>query len=62
MSVQLGTIQSLSAGVPIEVWADQYDSDEIRLCINESGLEIELTFDRKQIQELTKILDRFMDR
>ena len=62
MSVQLGTIQSLSAGVPIEVWADQYDSDELRLCIDEGGVEIEITLDRKEIQELAAILDRFMDR
>lgn len=62
MSVQLGTIQSLSAGVPMEVWADQYDSDTLRLCVSDDGVEIELTLDRKMIQELTVILDRFMER
>ena len=62
MSVQLGTIQSLSAGVPIEIWADNYDADELRLVIDEPHVEIEITLDRKEIQELSKILDRFMDR
>lgn len=59
MSVGLGDLLSNVPDVEdATVWAQQYDADV--LYIEQDGQEIELC--RKQLQELSIIIDRFQDR
>ncbi len=64
MSVGLGTLKAVDGNPAksIEVMASNYDADTIRL--DQTGQcdcgEVEL--DRRQMQELSIIIDRFLDR
>lgn len=69
MSVGLGTLKSVGddIGRRIEVMASNYDADEIELLaetIPDPGtyaVEMLVSLDRRQMQELSIIIDRFMD-
>lgn len=54
MSVQLGSIGR------VEVWAADYDADCIRLEHETESTYVTLYLDRKELQELSKIIDRFL--
>lgn len=58
MSVGLGTIEADDDCPEVEVWTSNYDAD--RLYLEQEGIEIALN--RRQLQALSIIVDRFMDR
>jgi hypothetical protein len=64
MSVGLGTLRTADnkRSRRIEVYADQYDSPELTLEVGSDGVNVEIDLDRKQMQELSIIIDRFMDK
>ena len=77
MSVGLGTLKTVDdvKELRIEVWADNYDADTLRLEMEDgeqyvttgidptggSGFGLEIELDRRQMQELSIIIDRFLD-
>ncbi len=62
MSVGLGTLHSVgnTGDRRIEVWASNYDADELYLQASSDCCEVEITLDRRQMQELSVIIDRFL--
>ena len=62
MSVGLGTLHTVGnvGSRHVEVWASNYDSDELYLQAGCETCDIELTLDRRQLQELSVIIDRFL--
>lgn len=64
MSVGLGTLNAVDrlTGRAVEVMATNYDADYILLCTAEAGNEAVIELDRRQMQELTIIIDRFLDK
>ena len=66
MSVGLGTLRTVGndKSRQVDVIATNYDADELRLeagAWDAGGVFMELTLDRKQLQELSIIIDRFLD-
>ncbi len=69
MSVGLGTLKTVDdeVGRRIEVMASNYDADELELVaetIPDPGkyaVEMLVPLDRRQMQELSIIIDRFLD-
>ncbi len=64
MSVGLGTLKSVDndPAKSIEVWSSNYDGDTLTLELGEGRHDIEFELDRRQMQELSIIIDRFLDR
>lgn len=62
MSVGLGELIPLSGDARsiIEVAASNYDANEAYLIANTECADITLFLDRKQLQELSVIIDRFL--
>jgi hypothetical protein len=62
MSVGLGTLtcRGTQRDRDVEVWASNYDADELRLCASGPQCEVEITLDSRQLQELSIIIDRFL--
>ena len=63
MSVGLGTLKTIAnlPGKQIEVMASNYDGDELWLCATGENCEVEITLDRRQLMELSVIIDHFLD-
>ena len=69
MSVGLGTLKTVDdeVGRRIEVWSSNYDADELELIVEtipdtgKHAVEILVPLDRRQMQELSIIIDRFLD-
>ncbi len=61
MSVGLGTLKAID-GMHIEVAASNYDADYLTLYGGDDGCEVEIDLDRRQMQELSIIIDRFLDK
>ncbi len=63
MSVGLGTLKTVGnvGARQIEVLANNYDGDELWLSASGENCEVELTLDRRQMMELSVIIDRFLD-
>ena len=62
-SVGLGTLKSIGnvGDKSIEVWSSNYDADTLKLLAECGSCSIELELDRRQMQELSVIIDRFLD-
>ena len=62
MSVGLGTLRTVGNVISrhIDVSASNYDSDELNLQADGEHCSVELTLDRRQLQELSVIIDRFL--
>jgi len=62
MSVCLGklTCRGTQADRDIEVWCSNYDDDEIWLLVDRESIDVEITLDQRQMQELSVIIDRFL--
>ncbi len=61
VSVGLGTLRSVD-GQHIEVAASSYNADSLTLYVVDDQGEVELDLDRRQMQELSIIIDRFLDK
>ncbi len=63
MSVGLGTLKAID-GMHIEVAASNYDADYLTLYADavDCDCQIEMDLDRRQMQELSIIIDRFLDK
>lgn len=67
MSVQLGRLRDYvdgrgKAAYEVDVSADNYDANELWLSTGGSLLQVEIALTRAQLSELSKIIDRFLDR
>jgi hypothetical protein len=67
MTVELGRLKDYigadkRAAHDVGVWASNYDADYLWLSAGNSFCEVELQLTRAQLQELSKIIDRFLDR
>jgi hypothetical protein len=65
MSVQLGELKAIDGkSSPVEVEASNFDADLLVLQQDEPGSEHPdvIIMDRKQLQELSQVIDRFLDR
>ena len=67
MTVELGRLKDYvdgkgKAAYEVNVWASNYDDEELWLTTGGSLLQVEMALTRAQLQELSKIIDRFLDR
>ncbi len=64
MSVGLGTLTAIDrkSTKVIDVVASDYSADKLTLQAGYDGIQIELDLDRRQMQELSIIIDRFLDK
>ena len=67
MTVELGKLKDYISGQgkaahEVSVWAANYDADSLWLSAGDSFCQVELILTRAQLQELSKIIDRFLDR
>jgi hypothetical protein len=66
MTVELGKLQDYigpsRVGHEVGVWAADYSADELWLSAGSSFCQVELVLTRAQLQELSKIIERFLDR
>lgn len=67
MSVELGRLKDYvdgkgKAAYEVNVYAADYDANELWLSTGGSLLQVEVALTRAQLQELSKIIDRFLDR
>ena len=62
MSICLGKLTCFGSQTDkdIEVWCSNYDDDEVWLLIERENIEVEVTLDQRQMQELSVIIDRFL--
>lgn len=56
MSVCLGNVGSFF------IYAADYDAEKLRIEYENEDVDISFEFDRKELQQLSKIIDRFMER
>jgi hypothetical protein len=67
MSVQLGRLKDYvdgkgKAAYEVEVYASDYDANELWLSTGGSLVQVEFVLTRAHLEEFSKIIDRFLDR